>query len=193
MARLPIPADLEPSAVVAIVDTREQLPLDLSPLSTISGTLTTGDYSIRGLEQHVAIERKSLPDLIGCVGQERERFDREIVRLLAYPVRGVVVEAPWSALEAGDWRSKVTPAAATGSVLGWIAQGVPFIFAGTRDAAARAVSRMCCSSRPGGSGGLLDHWLRPWSNRPKFINPWKVSWSREGTPVADVYSPDCRR
>ncbi|HQU46553.1 MAG TPA: hypothetical protein PK867_27350 [Pirellulales bacterium] len=137
-----LPAELDPASVVALVDSREQHPFDLAPLASITGTLATGDYSIRGLEQHVAIERKSLPDLLGCIGQDRERFDKEIVRLLAYPCRAVVVEASWSDLERGDWRSKVTPQAATGSVLGWIAQGVPFLFCGSREAAAKATSRM---------------------------------------------------
>jgi ERCC4-type nuclease len=140
--RSPLPAELNASQVCAVIDTREQLPLDLSPLKSIVDTLTTGDYSVRGLEHVVAVERKSLADLIGCIGQERERFEREIVRLLGYPVRAVVVEAPWSALEVGGWRARITPQAASGSVLGWIAAGVPFIFAGTRDAAARAVSRL---------------------------------------------------
>lgn len=140
--RSQIPADLQPSSVVAVIDSREQLPLDLSPLQVVPGTLATGDYSIRGLEQHIAIERKSLSDLLGCIGQDRERFDREIVRLLAYPTRAVVVESSWTALETGGWRSKITPQAATGSVLGWIAQGVPFLFCGDRAAAAKAVSRM---------------------------------------------------
>jgi hypothetical protein len=35
------------------------------------------------LEHVVAIERKSLGDLIGCIGVERERFDRVVQRLLA--------------------------------------------------------------------------------------------------------------
>src|ERR1700676_181303 len=106
MARCPIPAELSPEAVTAIIDTREQTPLDLAPLRVELGTLATGDYSVAGLETIVAIERKSLPDLLSCIGQERERFDREVVRLLAYPVRALVVESTWSELEAGDWRSK---------------------------------------------------------------------------------------
>ena len=32
------------------------------------GGLYTGDYSIKGLERFVAIERKSLDDLMGCLG-----------------------------------------------------------------------------------------------------------------------------
>ncbi len=137
-----IPADIRPEQVTAIIDRREQLPLDLSPLQTTAGTLATGDYSIVGLENVVAVERKSLSDLLGCIGQDRERFDREIMRLLAYSCRAIVVEATWADLEAGQWRSKVTPAAAMGSVLGWIAQGVPIVMAGDHARAGRYVSRL---------------------------------------------------
>jgi ERCC4-type nuclease len=133
---------LKPENVTAIIDSREQLPLDLSPLQTVAGTLTTGDYSVQGLESIVAVERKSLPDLLGCVGQHRERFDREVQRLIAYPVRAIIIEASWADLEAGEWQSRVTPAAAIGSALGWIAQGVPIIMAGDHTRAGRYVSRL---------------------------------------------------
>jgi ERCC4-type nuclease len=137
-----LPAELKPEQVTAIVDTREQTPLDVSPLRSITGTLTTGDYSILGLESVVAIERKSLLDLLGCIGGERERFDREVIRLLAYPVRCLVVESSWSDLERGEWRSKITPAAAVGSVLGWIAMGLPVIMADSHARAGKYVSRL---------------------------------------------------
>ena len=140
--RRPILAELRPEQVVAVVDTREQLPLDLSPLQTVGGTLITGDYSVKGLEGVIAIERKSLGDLLGCIGQHRERFDREVMRLLAYPTRAIVVEATWPDLEQGEWQSKVTPNAAIGSVLGWIAAGVPIIMAGDHARAGRYVSRL---------------------------------------------------
>lgn len=133
---------LEPRDLTAIVDTREQRPWDLSPLKMRTGTLCTGDYSISGLEGVVRIERKSLSDLLGCVGQHRERFDAEIQRLLAFPVRCIIVEAEWSDLVKGDWRSRVTPEAAMGSVLGWIAHGVPVVFAGNVQGAALAASRI---------------------------------------------------
>jgi ERCC4-type nuclease len=137
-----LPAELQPEAITVIVDSREQCPLDLSPLRTETGTLATGDYSIKGLEQIVAIERKSLADLVACVGVERERFDREVQRLLAYPVRALVVSATWHDLEAGQWRSNVTASAATGSLLGWIAAGLPVVMAGNHERAGRFVSRM---------------------------------------------------
>jgi len=137
-----LPAELKPEAVTAIVDTREQRPLDLAPLATEAGTLTTGDYSVKGLEAIVAVERKSLGDLLSCIGTERERFEREVQRLLAYPVRALVVEATWPAIEAGGWRSKVTPAAAVGSLLGWVAAGLPVVMAGDHARAGRYVSRL---------------------------------------------------
>ncbi len=142
MTSLTLPAELKPEQVVAITDSREQLPLNLDPLQSVVGTLATGDYSLAGLQNHVAIERKSLPDLIGCIGTGRERFERELHRLRAYPSRAVVVEASWAEMEAGEWRSKVTPRAAVGSVLAWMSDGVPFLFCGDHEAAGRAVARM---------------------------------------------------
>lgn len=137
-----LPAELAPADITALIDSREQMPLDLFPLQTKVTTLATGDYGILGLEHVVAVERKGLSDLLGCIGQERERFDREVQRLLAYPTRCLVVESTWAEIEAGDWRSKVTPAAAMGSLLGWIAQGLPIIMAGDHERAGRYVSRL---------------------------------------------------
>lgn len=140
--RSAIPAELRPEQVTAVVDTREQTPLDLTPLRTVPGTLTTGDYSVRGLETVVAVERKSLGDLLACCGRERERFDREVQRLLAYQTRALVVESTWAEVEAGNWRSQVRPTAVVGSLLGWIAAGLPTIMAGDHARAGRYVSRL---------------------------------------------------
>ena len=135
-------AEPTPDTITAIVDTREQHSLDLSPLHSEVATLATGDYTIRGLENVIAVERKSLPDLVSCVGVERDRFEREVKRLLAYPVRAMVAEASWDELEMGQWRSRVTPQSAIGSVLGWIAAGLPVVMAGSRSRAAVFVSRL---------------------------------------------------
>lgn len=132
--------DLLPSGITCLIDSREQKPLDLSPMKTVRGTLTTGDYSVVGLTNYIAIERKELSDLIMCVGAERERFEKEIQRMLSYETRAIVVEASWADLEAGGWRSRVSPKAAMGSVLSWLARGVPVVMAGGRDRAARVIS-----------------------------------------------------
>ncbi len=124
-----LPAELRPEDVVAIQDTREQCAVCLSPLTTVIGTLATGDYSVRGLEHVVAIERKSADDMLCCIGRERGRFDREIQRLLAYPTRGIVIESTWTAFEAGNWRS-------------WITCGVPIVMAGDHDRAGRYIARI---------------------------------------------------
>ncbi len=142
-----LPSRLDPSNVIAIIDSREQKPLDLEPLTTITSTLVTGDYSVRGLEHVVAIERKSLQDLVACVGSERERFDREVQRLLAYPVRILLVESSWEAIESHEpinpqWRGKVTREAVLGSLMGWQAAGLSVHMAGDHERAGRHVARM---------------------------------------------------
>ena len=132
-----IPAELQPGQMPPIVvDNREQTPWDF-PHPTVHGTLAAGDYSLQGLEDIIAIERKSLSDLLGVIGQGRERFERKIQRLLGYPCRAIIVEASWQDLESGDWQSKVTPAAAVGSCLAWIGAGIPVVLAGDRERAAR--------------------------------------------------------
>jgi ERCC4-type nuclease len=137
-----LPAELRPQDVTAIQDTREQWPVSLSPLNVVVGTLKTADYSVRGLEHFVAIERKSEEDMLTCIGRERDRFDREIQRLLAYPVRAIVVESLWTAFELGQWRGAVTTEQAVGSLLGWVAVGVPIIMAGDHDRAGRYIARL---------------------------------------------------
>lgn len=137
-----LPAELKPDSVTAIVDTREQRPLDLTPLRVQVLTLETGDYSILGLEHVVRLERKSLGDLIACVGRERPRFEREVQRLLAFPVRVLVVEASWPQIEMGEWLGKVTPEQVIGSLLGWQAAGLSIHMAGDHGRAGRHAARL---------------------------------------------------
>lgn len=142
-------SELRPEDITAIVDTRERQPWGLSPLKTERGTLATGDYSVVGLEREIALERKSLGDLLGCVGGARKRFEEEIERLQAYPVRCVIVECSFQEFERGGWtsgegeiKSRVSPGAAMGSVLGWMAAGIPFLFCPTVELASSAAARL---------------------------------------------------
>ncbi len=139
--------ELKPERVTAIVDTREQSPLDLAPLRVEVGTLDTGDYTAKGLEHVVRIERKSLSDLVGCVGRERARFEREVQRLLAFPVRVLIVEATWEQVEAHcpampQWRGQVTSSQVVGSLIGWQAAGLAVHMAGDHERAGRHVGRL---------------------------------------------------
>lgn len=144
-----------------IIDSREQRPLEFSfgdaadtqkKVRTIVQKLDTGDYSVAGLEKsECVIERKSLDDLLACVGRERERFDREIHRLLAFNCKAVVVEASWENLRSGTvpgpmldtpWRSSLDPRQVMGSVIGWQALGIPFFFHADRTVIANYVGNM---------------------------------------------------
>lgn len=99
-----------------IVDTREQSPLTFTRLPAITGTLTTGDYSIAGLEALFAVERKSVADLIGSVTQGRERFERELVRLRGYHFRRLLVIGSRDEVASGEYRSQANPKAILASV-----------------------------------------------------------------------------
>lgn len=145
--------ELKPSDIVAIVDNREQRPWSLSPLKTMRGTLSTGDYSVLGLSEPpygICIERKSLFDLLGVIGTHRDRFENELDRMRAYRTSAVIVEATFAEFSAGRWQekgvypwvSRIKPEAAMGSVLGWIAEGIPILFAGDASSASICAARI---------------------------------------------------
>lgn len=145
-----IPADIKPDAITAIIDTREQLPLDLSPLQVEAGTLATGDYTVKGLENYITVERKSAMDMVGCFGGERERFEKEVQRMLAYPVRVLAIESSWEWFENESWllenpKSKITRACAIGSLLSWIRKGVNVQMFDNHERAGHYVARILYS------------------------------------------------
>ena len=76
---------------IIVTDTREQTPLMFTHLRSERGTLQTGDYSVRGLEEVFAVERKTLTDLVGSLTRERRRFMREMHRLRGYQVARLLV------------------------------------------------------------------------------------------------------
>ena len=118
-----------------VVDSREQNPFPFAglPVEVRVAALEAGDYSLAGFERRVAVERKELGDLIGCLSVERERFERELVRLRGYDCAAVVVEAPVADLRAGRYRSRLDAGAAWQSVLAFTQRfRVPFLFCADR-------------------------------------------------------------
>jgi ERCC4-type nuclease len=82
-----------------IQDTREQRPLDFSKAdyceSVIQGTLKTGDYSLKGFEELVCIERKgSVGEVAGNIVQKR--FFAELERMKQFQYRYIVCEFPFT-------------------------------------------------------------------------------------------------
>jgi ERCC4-type nuclease len=128
-----------------IIDSREQTPWTFADnWPTMPGTLVTGDYSLENFTDLICIERKSLPDLIGCIGKGRERFKKELKRMQAYKCRAVVIEATYKKLCAGKWRGKILPSHVIGAIASWgVRFNVEFIFADNPELAAQwAIQRM---------------------------------------------------
>ena len=99
------------------------------------GTCDVGDYQLADFPNEVAVERKSLADLVSCCGTERDRFERQILRLMGVPTKLLVVEGSWAQIEMGQWRSRISPNAVRNSLLGWMGKGLPISIAGDRDQA----------------------------------------------------------
>ena len=62
-----------------LIDTRERKPYKFETPSK-TATLKTGDYSLSGAEHLVAIERKTIDDLVSSLTINRKRFERELFR-----------------------------------------------------------------------------------------------------------------
>lgn len=121
-----------------LIDSREQAPFMFQGKPYVgvqieTGTLVTGDYSLAGLTNKIAVERKSLADLTQCLGRERERFERELIRAAALDCFAVVIEADWREIAQGQYRSQLNPHAACQSIAAFTARlKIPFLLAGSR-------------------------------------------------------------
>ena len=126
-----------------LVDTRERLPLCFGAQPIRVTTLRTGDYSVEGLADVVSIERKSLADLFGCIGQSRKRFERELGRLAALKYGAIVIETSLGSVLAGPNYSQVHPNAAFGSLMAWsVRWRLPVFFCDSRELAAMTVMKL---------------------------------------------------
>ena len=143
-----------------ITDTREQAPYTFNryPVEVIPGTLTAGDYSLPGFTDEVAIERKELGDLIGCLTHDRDRFTRELERLRGYQSAALLIEAPLAIIQAGRYRSHMKPDAAVQSIFSIMQRyRMPVFFAKDRTAGEAFVY------------DFLRHFLRHAAERYKAI------------------------
>lgn len=96
-----------------VIDTREQTPLEFLRLPSQRGNLFSGDYSAVGLELLLAVERKTCGDFISCcMNSNRDRFEHELARLRGMKFRRLVIVGTRSEIEAGQYRSNITPKAA---------------------------------------------------------------------------------
>ena len=125
---------------ILIIDSMEQEPYTFKPFRKWVATaerrkLTAGDYSVAGLEDRVAVERKSLPDLFGCCSPygSREAFVRSCERLCKLEFAALVIEGSISKILRATEFSSMHPNAVFGTIqalaVGW---GIQPWFALTR-------------------------------------------------------------
>ena len=125
-----------------IIDTREQEPYTFDPrlAGAVRRALPAGDYSVEGLEQCVAVERKTLDDFVSTVIHARQRFRDELRRLAEYGAACVVVEAGVADVLLRHYRGEAHPNAVLGNALSIILDfRVPVFFCGNRQAACQFV------------------------------------------------------
>lgn len=120
-----------------VTDTREQAPYMFAgyDAEVTRGVLSAGDYSIAGFTDLVAVERKELSDLLGCLTHDRPRFIREMERLRGYHAAALLVESSFKTIQRGNYKSRMEPTAAVQSIFSIMANyRMPIFFAENRTA-----------------------------------------------------------
>ena len=103
-----------------LIDTREQTPFTLDGYETRIATLKTGDYSLEGYADKVAVERKSKEDAYGCVGASRRRFVECLVRLSELDRACIVIERGIEDFASNPPpRTRIDSSMAVGSYISW--------------------------------------------------------------------------
>lgn len=124
---------------VILVDTREKNPFSFHRFghwfSGIQKTaLETGDYSIAGLEQVCAVERKDLPDLVQSLTTNRRVFVERLRRMSCHRHRLLVITAALSQVKSRYPFSDASPNRITQSLVAALAGlAVPFLCVETHE------------------------------------------------------------
>ena len=100
-----------------------------------------------GLEEQFAVERKSIADLVGCcVGENRERFSRELHRLRGFRFKRLLVIGSTWEIEHQGYRSRISPKAVLATVSAFeIRYDIPVVFVASPEVAAVQVERWAVS------------------------------------------------
>ena len=114
------------------IDTREQRPFEFN--GAVVKTLATGDYSLVGFEDRVAVERKSKSDAYNSLGRRRARFRREFERLGCFDYAAIVVESSLRGFLQQPPYSRLNPRVAIATLLTLsVRYRTPIFFAGDRE------------------------------------------------------------
>lgn len=126
------------------VDTREQIRYVFDDYESYRTTLKTGDYSLEGFTDVLAVERKNKLDAWGCLTDGRKRFERCLGRLSLLDRSAVVIEC--SMLEFCEPPlniKRVNAATAMGSYISWSTKWrIPIFWCENRQWAERVTLRI---------------------------------------------------
>lgn len=130
-----------PSDMVVVVDTREQRPLFntqriMKGLTITSGTLSNGDYSIRGFEDKICFERKSA-DIFSYCSSEHDKTVAKMKRLKEYEFAGLIIERKESELFQFQEHSQAHPEVIRAALISFEIRYGVHIYYGNRDTCAR--------------------------------------------------------
>ncbi len=106
----------------AVIDSGEHMGYKFERFSnwfagTIRKRLPIGDYTILGMEDEVAVERKTLPDLVRSIIQERKGFIKKCESLSVFKKKCIVIEGSTTSLKTPYEDSQTHPNAVYGSLL----------------------------------------------------------------------------
>mgnify|MGYP000978910058 CR=1 FL=1 len=129
----------------------------------------TGDYSVKGLERIVRIEKKRTEELWGCLGIRRKHFRDQLKRMQQFPIRLLVIEGSIVDFSRKPRFSKLTVPAALSLLTHWTVEfAVPFIFLGPRgDVSMRCLEYLL--------QGIYDSYTR----QSNFLETWKQLYKLE--------------
>jgi DNA excision repair protein ERCC-4 len=126
-----------------ITDSREQYPLSFS-VPTVTAKLDTGDYSLAGYENEIAIERKEVNDLVACLKNgNRARFERELERGRELDYFAVVIESSLKRIAEHEYVSDMAPKSVIQSLLAFsVRYRLPVFFSENRKYSARIIESL---------------------------------------------------
>jgi ERCC4-type nuclease len=126
-----------------VIDRQEQLPWSFSCMTIRDRSLDTGDYTVETLENVLCVERKSIPDLVGTVVNDWQRFSRQLRRMSAMDVALIVVEGKVSDLMNHQYSSQTNPESVRGKLNRIQVQfGIQTLFLENREIAASWVENL---------------------------------------------------
>lgn len=137
------------------VDTREQLRYIFDEHESYRTTLKTGDYSLEGFTDVLAVERKNKLDAWGCITDSRKRFERCLERLSQLERSAVVIECSMAEFcEPPPNIRRVNAASAMGSYISWSTKyRIPVWFAENRQWGERVTLRVLAAFYKHCAGG----------------------------------------